>query len=112
MKKITMQVPKNYNNGEAVESIFFEAMTKKILKIAGGFTQRETEGFWMSDSGKVMKDSNLEVTVVTDEKGEAKLRELASEIAVILKQECVYFESQEAKVEFVEPAWELVEDIA
>lgn len=103
MKKITLQIPKNYNSGEPVEPIFFEGMTKKVLKIAGGFTQKETEGFWISDSGEVLKDSNLEVTVITDEQGEAKLRELASEIAVILKQECVYFESQEAKVEFVEP---------
>ena len=94
MKKATIYLPTNYNNGDDVASELLDNIQLKIAKMAGGLTNKgKVQGLWISDqTGQIMEDINIHIETAIQENQLNELQEYLEEVKEILNQEALYFE--------------------
>jgi hypothetical protein len=112
MRKCIILLPLAYNDGSEVPSRVISGILREIDEEFDGHTiAGEDKGAYRMSDGSMAADTTLEVWVVCDEGRIAVLRKMARRIARILKQESIYFEITESRVEFVGPEPEDVDEI-
>jgi hypothetical protein len=102
--KCILLLPTTYNDGKEVPPEILSGLLMEIDEAFDGHTvDGLCNGVYKMDDGSMARDSSLKVWVIVDPECVDELRKLAAKFAAVLKQECIYFEVTEAKVEFVRP---------
>jgi hypothetical protein len=100
MKKVTVLIPMNYNNGSPVPKQIFTQFEKQLLRIAGGYSMDGiVEGGWRADETDYF-DKSKRYIILTDQV--EVIKSLTIEIGKQLEQQAMYFEVQETNIEFIE----------
>lgn len=99
--KISLIFPKEDNNGKDITADH-PYLLERIMDIAGGYTLQDVKGGWKDTEGRMYLDSSIKVDTLVEENATiTKLRDLASEACVLLKQECIFFSIQPLDVHFI-----------
>ena len=105
MIKVTILIPKYYNDGREVPGELTGKYLRTILELCGGYTQEhDCSGACLMSNGTIAIEAMLKVWVVFADAPSRKLDALgglAKRIAADLDQEAVYFEWEEVHVEFI-----------
>ncbi len=112
MRKCIILLPLTYNDGSEVPSRVISGILRDIDKEFDGHRVAGTgPGTYRMANGSMASDNTEEVWVACDPDKIDVLRKMASRFARILKQESIYFELTESRVEFVGPEPEDVDEI-
>jgi predicted RNA methylase len=112
MRKCIILLPLAYNDGGEVPIRVISRILRDIDEEFDGHTIAGTaEGAYRMSDGSMAADTTLVVWVACDPERIAVLRRMASRFARILKQESIYFEITDSRVEFVGPEPEDVDEI-
>ena len=106
-KKCLILLPTNFNDGEEVPPSVFNSVLRLIEETLdcysiGGLCH----GVYKMDDGSKAHDRSVMVWAVVEAHKVEGLRQLAARIAVILKQESIYFEVTDVDFDFVRPETE------
>jgi hypothetical protein len=103
MIKVTMLVPKNYNDGNAISQFYYKNLDEWFVNKFGGVTVSECSGKYKMCDGTIAADSLVAYSVCCEKTGLYEIGVLAQSIAKRLQQECVYVEHSEVIAEFIKP---------
>ncbi len=104
MKKYIILLPTCYNDGTEVPEDVINGIKREIDETFDGHAMGPpVEGTYRMADGSLADDVCLQVWVALDEKNEGILREMVKVFAGRLKQESIYFEATNSKVEFIKP---------
>ena len=104
MKKVTMLMPINFNNGQPIPTETRQQLLNEIAEAFGGYTiQQNVTGTYRMSSGDFCTEESTPVVVCVEENKLDDLRDEAGRIAKVLAQECLYFEVSSAEVDFIAP---------
>lgn len=108
MKKTVMLLPVKYNDGSDISANLKAHLLSQIANIFGGYTiDGQTTGVYRMADGSMAIDVCDKVIIGVDESDIGKVREVAGNIARVLRQESLYFEVQNgAEIEFIAPSVE------
>jgi hypothetical protein len=106
MKKCTFLVPLKYNTGDFVPQCDIDAVREKLMAMFSGFTELPTvNGRYRSigEDGnvKVYEDVMIPFVVICDKDQMIALRNYVRHLAVVFKQECMYFETCDVEVDYL-----------
>lgn len=103
MNKVEIIIPKFNNSGESLENVA-DGVKANFCNLFGGYTAIDAEGGWISNNGKLFKES---VTVIysaasKDKSADAELLiAIAKDVLAITDQEAV-FVSIDGQAEIIE----------
>ena len=102
MIKVTVLIPVTYNDGTIIPHDKIDYALRNLRSICGGFTiEGRVVGEYMMDDVTVSRDCCNKVWVVVDATKLNQLRDWASSLCHVCKQESIYFDIQDVRVEFV-----------
>jgi hypothetical protein len=106
-KKCLILLPTKFNDGQEVPASVFNGVLRCIEETldcysVGGLC----DGVYKMDDGSKVRDRPVMVWAVVEPEKVEELRQLAARIAVMLKQESIYFEVTEVDFDFVRPLTE------
>ena len=103
--KCVILVPTRYNDGTAVPESVIAGIKREIDEAFDGHHVAGVgEGAYRMADGSMAYDPTLEIWVAVDPDRIDEVKGLARKLARKLKQESLWFEVTNSKVEFVEPA--------
>lgn len=100
MKKVTIVLPRDYNNGKLIPASVINDCLYKIRKLSGGYTKFDAIGTYEKNE-EIYHDRNIVIMTVVHDLVVDVLRILTSDFCKILEQECIYFEVSDCDVDFV-----------
>jgi hypothetical protein len=103
MIKVTMLVPKSYNDGKPVEQSYHDDVAAWFVNKFGGVTVSECYGKYKMKDGTIADDKLVAYSVCCEPDGLYGIGKLAKIIATRLKQECIYVEHCEITMELIKP---------
>ncbi len=104
MRKCIILLPLTYNDGGEVPSRVISGILRDIYEEFDGYTIAGiAKGAYRMEDGSKSDDTSLEVWVACDAGRIADLRKMALRFREILKQESIYLEITDGKVELVRP---------
>jgi hypothetical protein len=107
LRKCILLLPTSNNDGTKVPPGVLADILRNIDEVFDGHTVDGTcNGVYKTDNGSMTNDESLKVWVAVDPDRVDELKKLAARFAGVLRQESLYFEVTEAKVEFVRPLLE------
>lgn len=104
MKKCIILLPLEYNDGKEVPIRVINRILRDIdEKFDGHHIAGTGQGSYRMENGEMAHDTTLDVWIVIDPDKTDVLRKMAGRFARMLKQESIYFEVTDSKVEFIGP---------
>ena len=104
MNRCIILIPLNYNDGTPVPGKVITRIQRELDEAFDGHTIRGTvEGTYRMADGSTAEDACLEVWVAIEPSREGELRKMAAKYARMLKQESIWFEVTNSKVDFIRP---------
>lgn len=101
-EKVTLLLPLTYNDGSAVEQEKLKQIRNELYALCAGYTIECTvEGAYKMQSGKKQVDKLLKIFVVIERAEIANLKHLVLKFGSQLKQESMYFERSQSRIEFI-----------
>ena len=102
--KCVILIPTKYNDGTQVPENVIVGITREIDEAFDGHHVAGVgEGAYRMADCSMAYDPSLEIWVAVDPERVDEVRGIARKLARILKQESIWFEITNSKVEFVEP---------
>lgn len=107
MRKCIILLPLKYNDETEVPTSVINNIKREIDEAFDGHTVGGTvEGTYRMADGDMKGDTSLEIWIVVDPEKLNVLRSMVSRFARTLKQESIYFEVTDSKVELIGPETE------
>ena len=103
MIKVTMLVPKSYNDGKPVEQSYHDSVAEWFVNRFGGVTVSECSGKYKMADGTVASDNMIAYSVCCEQGGLHDIGKVAKDIAIGLEQECIYIEHHDITMELIKP---------
>lgn len=106
-QEVTIVFPLHDNNGASL-ALSREAAKARVLEIAGGYSAYLQNGAWLGEDGRKYEDTSERIVAVcsNDDLHTAsykvkQLRQLASNCAITMKQQAIFFQTRDVTVEFI-----------
>ena len=94
---LTVLLPKVFNDGKKIPKRLFEQTYNEFLDLFGGYSIGATiQGAWR-DNGKIYKDKNITINVITDNFDELTLSTLVNTLKERFDQLAIYTSIQQIK---------------
>jgi hypothetical protein len=104
MNRCIILVPLNYNDGTPVPRKVLTQIRRELDEAFDGHTIGGTvEGTYRMANGSMAQDACLEVWVAIEPFQQELLRKMTAKYARMLKQESIWFEVTNSKVDFIRP---------
>jgi hypothetical protein len=104
LQKCTLLIPLAYNDGTAVPPTVLTSLQDRLFERFGGYTRAGTaEGAYRMADGSRADDRALVLWVAVPPNRVPDLRREVAGFARELRQESMYFEVSDAKVDFIPP---------
>jgi hypothetical protein len=104
MNRCIILVPLNYNDGTPVPGKVITQIRRELDEAFDGHTIGGTvEGTYRMASGAMAHDMCLEIWIAVEPLQEELLRKMTARYAKMLKQESIWFEVTNSKVDFIRP---------
>ncbi len=102
MREARLILPATDNAGHSLDLIH-DALAQRLYEAFGGFTAIRTDGAWIDDSGRLIREPGTAYDIAMSEDGECadKLRSIAADVCGRAEQDCVYIRLASGNVEFV-----------
>jgi hypothetical protein len=101
MIKVTMLVPKNYNDGSPVDRLYHYNVARWFVNKFGGATVSECSGKYKMADGTIASDNMIAYSVCCEQGGLHDIGKVAKDIAIGLEQECIYIEHHDITMELI-----------
>jgi hypothetical protein len=99
---ITFNIPKQDNDKNKFDDSKLQGYIKQVAKVTGGTTTYQAKGQYIMDDGQMQSDNNYMVKTSTDSRQDLQeVKRIIAGMAKDLNQESIYFEVQQADVEFI-----------
>ena len=104
MNKCLILVPLKYNDGRPVTKKVITQIRRELDEVFDGHTVGgRVEGTYRMADGSMACDTCLEIWIAIDPSREELLRKMTAKYARMLKQESIWFEVTNSRVDFIRP---------
>ena len=101
-EKLTLLIPLKYNDGTTVDRAVIQEIYDDLFVLCKGWTiEGEVTGAYQMETGAKKVERSVKISVVLERSDVPELKRLVQEIALLLGQECIYFERMPSTIEFI-----------